>query len=52
MLGILGNSTAEQALLYLQNYGEGHARGIATTFGLALSGVQRQLIKLRRTAFW
>lgn len=46
MLGILGNSTAEQVLLYLQNYGEGHARGIASTFGLTLSGVQRQLLKL------
>lgn len=46
MLGIVGNLTTERVLLYLQNYGEGHARAIASTFGLALSAVQRQLIKL------
>ncbi len=46
MLGIVANTTMEQVLLYVQNYGEGHARGIAATFALGLSGVQRQLIRL------
>lgn len=31
--GILGNRTAERVLLYLEQYGEGWARGIADTFG-------------------
>ena|ERR1043166_9139370 len=46
MLGIGTNETAEKVLLYLQNYGEGYARAIAATYGLALNGVQRQLLKL------
>lgn len=46
MLGIVANPTVEKLLLFLQNYGEGHARAIASTFGLALSGVQRQLLRL------
>jgi len=49
MLGIVSNSTTEQVLLYLQNYGEGHARAIASTFDLALSAVQRQLIRLEES---
>jgi predicted ArsR family transcriptional regulator len=48
MLGIIGNDTAEKVLLYLQNYGEGYARGIAATYGLALNGVQRQLLNLEQ----
>jgi predicted ArsR family transcriptional regulator len=47
-LGIIGNDTAEKVLLYLQNYGEGYARAIAATYGLALNGVQRQLLKLEQ----
>jgi len=30
--GIFGNRTAEKVLLYLEQYGEGYARAIATTF--------------------
>jgi len=30
--GIFGNRTAERVLLYLEQYGEGYARGIAATF--------------------
>lgn len=49
VLGIIANQTTEQVLLYLQNYGEGHARGIAATFGISLSAVQRQLIRLEES---
>ncbi len=31
MLAIFGNETAGRVLLYVQNYGEGHARAIAQT---------------------
>lgn len=48
MLAIAGNATAEKVLLYLQNYGEGHARAIAATFELPLTPVQRQLLKLEQ----
>lgn len=30
--GLFGNRTAEKVLLYLEQYGEGYARGIAGTF--------------------
>lgn len=44
--GLLGNATAEKVLLYLEQYEEGYARGIADTFGdVALSQVQRQLTR-------
>lgn len=46
MIGVTSNETAEKVLLYLQNYGEGYARAITATYGLALNGVQRQLLKL------
>lgn len=46
MLAIFGNETAGRVLLYLQNYGEGHARGIAQTFGSSHSVVQKQLGRL------
>src|SRR5690242_8173182 len=45
MIGIV-SETSEKVLLYLQNYGEGYARSIAATYGLALNGVQQQLLKL------
>ena len=43
---IVGSATAEKVLLYLQNYEQAHGRGIAATFGLAQSQVQKQLRKL------
>jgi len=43
---VFGNRSASQALLYLQNYGEGYARGIALTFDVPLTGIQRQLKRL------
>jgi DNA-binding transcriptional ArsR family regulator len=45
---IFGSETAEKVLLYLQNYGCGHPRGIATTFGVPVSQIQRQLERLER----
>lgn len=45
--GLFGNATAERVLLYLEQYGDGYALGIAQTFdGMALSPVQRQLERL------
>lgn len=49
MLRIFGNTSTEPVLLYIQNYGEGHARGIAATMDLSLSAVQRQLIRLEES---
>ena len=42
---VFGSAAAERTLLYLQNYGEGYAVGIARTFGLAPSQVSKQLTK-------
>jgi DNA-binding transcriptional ArsR family regulator len=45
--GLVGNPTAEKVLLFLEQYGEGYAREIATQFGgVPLSMVQRQLERL------
>jgi len=43
---ILGNRSAAWVLLFLQNYGEGHASRIATTFDVSVMGIQRQLKRL------
>jgi hypothetical protein len=40
---LFGNRTAERVLLYLENYEEGYAREMATTFGASLNAVQKQL---------
>ncbi len=40
-----GSKGAECVLLYLQNYEEGYAKGIADTFNMSVSQVQNQLIK-------
>jgi DNA-binding transcriptional ArsR family regulator len=46
LAGILGNATAEKVLLYLEQYEEGYALGIARTFDdLPVSMVQRQLAR-------
>jgi DNA-binding transcriptional ArsR family regulator len=42
----LGNRTAAWTLLFIANYGEGHALRIARTFDLSVSMVQRQLSRL------
>jgi hypothetical protein len=43
---LFGNNVAEQCLLYIVNYGEGHIRGIASAFELSPAQVQLQLQKL------
>src|ERR1700680_676435 len=43
---VLGNATVEKVLLYLQNYNEGYASQIASTFSISLSVVQKQLKRL------
>lgn len=47
--GIFGNASAEKVLLYLEQYGEGYATGIARRFdGLSLHMAQRQLERFER----
>ena len=47
--GLFGNPTAEKVLLYLEQYGEGYANGIAEKFdGVSVSMVQRQLERFER----
>lgn len=46
LIGIFGSETTEKVLLYLANYGEGYAKGIADNFETHLSAVQKVLIKL------
>lgn len=46
--GLFGNETAEKVLLYLENYGSGYARKIASTFEIPVSQTQRQLERLER----
>lgn len=48
--GLFGNETAEKVLLSLANYGSGYPRGIAATFNISVSQVQRQLERLEREA--
>lgn len=42
---IVGNKTAEKVLLYLENYDECYAKGVADAFGVPVFSVQRQLQK-------
>lgn len=46
--GLFGNETAEKVLLYLENYGSGYARKIATVFDIPVSQAQRQLERFER----
>ena len=43
---LFGNRTAMLVLLFLQNYGEGHALRISKTFEIGLNMTQRQLKRL------
>ena len=43
---ICGNRSAAQVLLYLEAYGTGYGKGIADTYGVAVSAIQRQLQRL------
>lgn len=46
--GLFGSETAEKVLLYMKNSGTGYPRGIATTFEIPVSQVQRQLERFER----
>ena len=48
---LFGSRSASQTLLFLQNYGEGHARRIATTFDVPHNAIQRQLSRLEAAGF-
>ena len=43
---IFGNRSAVQVLLFLEAYGSGHAARIATTYGVSVMAIQRQLKRL------
>lgn len=43
---LFGNRVAEFCLLYIANYGQGHIRGIAKTFGISPGQVRLQLERL------
>ena len=40
---IFGSASSTNVLLFLQNYGEGHASRMSKTFDVSVMGVQRQL---------
>ena len=42
---IFGSRSAALALLFLQNYGEGHVSRIAQTFSVPPTGIKRQLLR-------
>lgn len=46
--GLFGGETAEKVLLYLRNYNSGYPRGIATTYDIPVSQIQRQLERFER----
>ena len=48
---VVASRAAERTLLYLQNYGEGYALGIARTFGMSPSQVSKQLTKFEDSGF-
>lgn len=45
---IFGSRSAERVLLYMQNYGEAYAQGIATTFKMSSSQSWKQLQKFEQ----
>lgn len=45
LIGLFGSKAAYQVLMYLENYEQGYASGIAKTFGMSLSQAQNQLKK-------
>jgi len=46
---VLGSRSATLVLLFLENYGEGHASRISKTFDVSVMGVQRQLKRLEES---
>jgi hypothetical protein len=45
---LFGGKAAARVLLYLENYGEGYARGIARTFDAPINEIQKQLAKFEQ----
>jgi len=43
---IVGGRSTALVLLFLENYGEGHASRISKTFNVSVMGIQRQLKRL------
>jgi predicted ArsR family transcriptional regulator len=43
---LFGNRTAAGVLLFIANYGAGHANRIANTYGISVNMVQKQLQRL------
>ena len=43
---ILGNTTIEKILLYIERYGEGYPQRIAQDFNIRINGIQQQLKRL------
>jgi len=46
---LFGGKAAARVLLFLENYGEGYASGIARIFAMPLSEVQKQLVKFEES---
>jgi len=42
---LFGGKAATRVLLFIENYGEGYARGIARVFNMPVSEIQKQLAK-------
>ena len=43
---LLGNSTIEKILLFLETYGQGYPKKVSRTFGISVNGIQQQLKRL------
>lgn len=43
---LFGNRTVEKALFFIKQYGNGYPKDMADTFGIHVSGIQRQLKRL------
>jgi predicted ArsR family transcriptional regulator len=46
LAALFGSQTAAQVLLFMQNYGEGYAGRIASTFDAPYTGIRRQLERM------
>ena len=43
---LLGNTTIEKILFFLETYEQGYPKGISKTFGISVNGIQQQLKRL------
>ena len=43
---LLGNSTIEKILLFLETYEQGYPKEVSRTFGISVNGIQQQLKRL------